>query len=120
MGFDVDVQLDSLLPQARAWDEQSSAMGKMVAEINTSQVSNATSMIAGQGGEVIPGVGISEDYPLFSSALSAYKQVSAGVAGLCGQGQQMMEKIADALAMAHRNYDATEAANIHSANDVGQ
>jgi hypothetical protein len=119
MAFDVDVQLDSLLPQARAWDEQSSAMGKIVTEINGSQVSNATSIVAGQGAEVIPGIGISEDYPLFNSALSAYKQVSAGIGTLCGQGQQMMEKIADALAMAHRNYETTEAANIQSADNVG-
>jgi hypothetical protein len=120
MGFDVDVQLDSLLPQARAWDEQSSAMGKIVTEINGSQLANATSIVSGQGGEVIPGVGISQDYPLFSSALSAYKQVSAGIDRLCGQGQQMMERIADALTMAHRNYETTEVANIQSANNVGQ
>jgi hypothetical protein len=120
MGFDVDVQLDSLLPQARAWDEQSSAMGNIVAEINASQLSNATSIVTSQGGEVIPGVGISEDYPLFSSALSAYKQVSGDISRLCGQGQQMMERIADALTMAHRNYETTEAANIQSANNVGQ
>jgi hypothetical protein len=120
MGFDVDVQLDSLLPQARAWDEQSNAMGNIVAEINASQASNATSIVTGQGGEVIPGVGISGDYPLFSSALSAYKEVSVGIARLCGQGQQMMEKIADALTMAHRNYETTEVANIQSASNVGQ
>ena len=119
MGFDVDVQLDSLLPQARAWDEQSDAMGKIVAEINGSQVSNASSIVSSQGGEVIPGVGISGDYPLFNSALSAYKQVSGEIGRLCGQGQQMMEKIADALTEAHRNYEATEAANIQSANNVG-
>jgi hypothetical protein len=120
MDFDVDVQLASLLPQAKIWDEQSNAMGKMVAEINASQVSNATSIVRGQGGEVIPGIGISEDYPLFSSALSAYKQASADIARLCGQGQQMMEKIADALTLAHRNYEATEQANVQSANSVGQ
>jgi hypothetical protein len=120
MAFDVDVQVDSLLPQARAWDEQSSAMGKIVTEINAGQVSNATSIVTAQGAEVIPGVGISEDYPLFSSALSAYTQVSGGIARLCGQGQQMMEKIADALTMAHRNYEATELANIQSADNVGR
>ena len=120
MGFDVDVQLDSLLPQARAWDEQSSAMAKIAAEISGSQLSNATAIVSGQGGEVIPGVGISQDYPLFNSALSAYKQVSAGIDRLCGQGQQMMERIADALTMAHRNYETTEVANIQSANNVGQ
>jgi hypothetical protein len=120
MGFDVDVQLDSLLPQARAWDEQSSAMGHIAAEISGSQLSNATSIVSSQGGEVIPGVGISEDYPLFSTALNAYKQVSAGIGSLCGQGQQMMERIADALTMAHRNYETTEAANIQSASNVGE
>jgi hypothetical protein len=32
----------------------------------------------------------------------------------------MMERIADALTMAHRNYETTEVANIQSADNVGQ
>lgn len=108
LGPQVDVLLNSLLPQAKVWDEQSGFMGKIVAEIGASQVSKATSIVRNRGGEIIPGLGVSEDYPLFSDALNAYEQVSREFGSLCRQGQEMMEKIADALIVAHRNYEVNE------------
>jgi hypothetical protein len=119
MGPQVDVQRDSLLKQSQVWDQQSEAMGSIVTAINDNQVSDAASIVQSQGGTVFSGVGISQDYPLFREPLSAYAQVSSEYSKLCGQGQKQMQRIDEALVQAYKNYDATEAANIASANNAG-
>lgn len=119
MGPQVDVQRNSLLKQSQVWDQQSEAMGNIVTAISDNQVSDAASIVKSQGGTVFSGVGISQDYPLFREPLSAYAQVSAEYSKLCGQGQKQMQRIDEALVQAYKNYDATEAANIASANNAG-
>jgi hypothetical protein len=115
----LDVQLDSLLPMAKGWDDQSVNMTKIVGEIGSAQISHATSIVSSYGGKSFSGVGISEDYPLFSSAFSTYAQVSSQYEKLCQEGAQMMEQIADALHKAYQNYQTAESANVASVNNVG-
>jgi hypothetical protein len=115
MAPQISVQRDALLPQAKVWDQESAAMGKIAAEIGDNTIGQAASIVSRAGGQVIPGVGISQDYPLFSSVLSAYGQVCTEFGSLCKQGEQMMAKIAEALTVAYQNYSATEQANASSA-----
>jgi hypothetical protein len=115
----LDVQRDSLIPMAKGWDEQSANMAKIVSEIRSNQISSATSIVSSYGGQSFSGVGISQDYPLFSSALSTYAQVSSEYEKLCQEGTQMMENIAEALQTAYHNYSEAESANVASVNNVG-
>jgi hypothetical protein len=115
----VNVQVDSLLPMAKGWDEQSADMKKIVTEIGQNQLSDATSIVTSSGGMVYPGVGISQDYPLFTNALNAYGQVVTEYSGLCQQGAQMMEEISEALTTSYHNYQSTESANVATVNNVG-
>lgn len=119
MAPQVDVQRDSLLPQAKVWDNQSTAIGKIASEIRGNTIGNAGSIVSNAGGQVIQGAGTSQDYPLFSSALSAYGQVCTEFGSLCQQGEKMMESIAQALRKAHQNYNTTEQANVSSAANAG-
>jgi hypothetical protein len=114
-----NVQVDSLLPMAKGWDEQAAAMAKIVSEINSNQLSDATSIVTGYGGQNFSGVGISEDYPLFASAFAVYGQVVTMYGGLCREGSQMMDAIAQALVTSYHNYQTTESANIASVNNIG-
>jgi hypothetical protein len=119
MAPQVDVTRSSLLTQSQVWDQQSDGMRNIVSAISDNQVSDAASIVQSQGGTVFAGVGISQDYPLFRSPLSAYTQVCSEYSKLCGQGQKQMQRIGEALVQAYHNYDATEAANIASANNAG-
>jgi hypothetical protein len=115
----VDVQVDSLPQMAKGWDQQSADMKNIVKTINQNQLSDATSIVKGYGGQVFSGVGISQDYPLFTNALNAYGQVATEYAGLCQQGAQMMEEIGEALTTSYHNYQSTESANVSTVNNVG-
>jgi hypothetical protein len=115
----VDVQVDSLPQMAKGWDEQAADMTKIVSEIGKNQLSDATSIVTGYGGQNFSGVGISQDYPLFTNALNAYGQVATEYAGLCQQGAQMMEQIGEALMTSYHNYQSTESANVKTVNNVG-
>lgn len=119
MAPQISVHRDALLPQAKVWDQQSAAMGKIVTEIGDNTMAHAASIVSNSGGQVIQGVGVSQDYPLFSSAISAYGQVCTEFGSLCEQGEQMMTKIGEALTVAYQNYNATEQANASSAANAG-
>lgn len=119
MAPQISVHREALLPQAKAWDQQSTAMGKIVTEIGANTMAHAASIVSNAGGQVIQGVGVSQDYPLFSSAISAYGEVCTEFGSLCEQGEQMMAKIGEALTVAHQNYSTTEHANASSAANAG-
>ena len=100
----VNVQMDALLQQAKVWDGQSTAMGKITTTINGTVAAVSVDGL---------------DAWLFSDALTAYKKIGTEFGKLCGQGEQEMQRIADALVQAYRNYEATERANIGAIDGVG-
>ncbi|HUA28391.1 MAG TPA: type VII secretion target [Streptosporangiaceae bacterium] len=101
---EVNVHPDALLSQAKVWDAQSTAMGKIATAINDTVAAVAVDGL---------------DSWLFSEPLTAYKKVSAEFGRLSSQGQKEMQSIADALVQAARNYEATERANIGAIDSAG-
>ena len=123
----VYVHLNSLLTWARAWDEQSAAMGRIAAEIGGAQPSPAAAVLGNSGFSVAGSTGQSTDmaiglalgdYPLFRAVLTAYEKAATEFGRYSGQGQQQMRDIADALVRAHRNYERTEQVNTNASNDI--
>jgi hypothetical protein len=100
----VNVQMDALLQQAKVWDGQSTAMGKIATTINGTVAAVSVDGL---------------DAWLFSDPLTTYKWIGTELGRLVGQGEQEMQRIADALVQAYRNYEATERANIGAIDGVG-
>jgi hypothetical protein len=100
---EVSVQLDALLQQAKVWDAQSTAMGKIAAAIDGTEAAVSVDGL---------------DSWLFSEPLTNYKRISTEFSRLSGQGQKEMQTIADALVQAYRNYEVTERANIGAIDGV--
>jgi hypothetical protein len=88
-GAQTDVQRESLLSQARVWDEQSQAMGAMSQAINHTVINVSFAWV-------------------FASAVSAYNQVCKETGTWCDQGSQQMLQIVGALCTAATRYGATE------------
>lgn len=88
MGPQVDVVRDSLPQQAKVWDQQSAVMGSLASEAGST----------GSSGW---------DFP-FGVAVKAYNTARTDVRTLCGQGQQEMKRIADALVQAYQRYNGNE------------
>ena len=84
-----DVERNSLLTQASAWDAQSSAMGQMAGQISAAQITGV-------------------DSGMFASAVSSYNQVCTEIGNWCSQGSQQMLAIVGALCTAAQRYGATE------------
>lgn len=87
-GGSTDVERNSLLTQAKVWDQQSQAMGSMSQEIAGLRMTTS-------------------GWP-WDGAVSAYNQVVQEIGGWCGEGQQQMVQIVDALCLAAQRYGATE------------
>jgi len=100
----VNVHPAALLSQAKVWDAQSTAMGKIATTIDGTVAAVSVDGL---------------DAWLFSEPLTAYKKIGTEFGRLCGQGQKEMQSIADALVQAARNYEATERANIGAIDSAG-
>lgn len=111
MAPDVDVNRDSLLTQAKVWDAQSSAMGKILSEIEGTQQSSAARVKC-----VDQSLG---DFFIFGDALGTYETVCMEYSRLVGDGQQEMQEIGDALIQSYQNYEKAEQVNARSASNAG-
>jgi hypothetical protein len=94
----VDVNRDSLLPQAKVWDAQAQTMANIASQANS--------------------MGYSGDSGYFVDAVNAYLAAQQDIVIWCQQGAQEMRSIADALVAAKQQYDSTESTNTQNANNI--
>jgi hypothetical protein len=96
----VDVNRDSLVPQAKVWDAQAQVMGDIANEASS--------------------LGYSGNSGYFVDAVNAYNAARQDIALWCQQGQREMMTIADALVDAEQQYGNAESTNTQNAyNAVG-
>jgi len=88
----VDVDRAALLPQAKVWDDASASIGQIASTADGATWTGTTGP--------------------FTDAIDAYDAARQDVSIWCHQGQQEMQKIADALVKAYQTYDAAENSNI--------
>jgi hypothetical protein len=86
-GFTVD--RDSLLAQAKVWEQQADTMGTISGDIAQMTITGI-------------------DAGIFADAVSAYNNVAAQVGEWCGQGHDVMLAITYALCRSALQYGATE------------
>jgi hypothetical protein len=118
---DVSVNRDTLIPQAKVWDAQASAMGTIASQAGSMNFSDSASITAAAAASGTAG-GVTGDAAanIFAGVIDAYNAVSKEIATWCGQGDQEMQAIAQQLVKADQGYDTTENVNSQSAyNAVG-
>ncbi len=86
-GFKVD--RDSLLAQAKVWEQQADTMGTISTDIAQMTITGV-------------------DAGVFADAVSAYNNVAAQLGSWCGQGHDVMLAITYALCHSALQYGATE------------
>lgn len=97
-GGSTNVHRNSLLTQAKVWDEQSQVMGNITNEIAGLKMTTS-------------------GWP-WADAVTTYNQVVQGMGSLSGEGQQQMVQIVDALCVAAQRYGATEEQLIQASDGV--
>ena len=85
---EVSVSRPALLSQAKTWDSDSATMGGI------SRTAQGDCFTGNPGG--------------FSAAVDPYNSLCSLTSTQCGEGQTAMQKIADALVVAYKNYNSTE------------
>ena len=90
----VRVATDALRAEASIWDQQSSALGKIVGQANGLRLERVEAGI-------------------FQIIFDTYSSVVDQVTARCGEGQQRMSDVANTLHQVADTYDEEDAANLH-------
>lgn len=99
MPQDVNVQRDSLLQQAKVWDDASESMAKIAA------IAESVSYTGDPG-------------RYFEDVMNAYDAARQHISIWCREGQVEMQKIADALVQAYKTYSVTEDASVQQIQSI--